>query len=339
MYEEFFGLREKPFTLLADPSFLYLSRKHATALSLLEYALSGQAGFCVITGEVGSGKTTLLRQFLQEVDARTTPGVIFQTHRDFGDILRWVLLAFGIEPKSDDRTQLYQNFLDFLIDQRTAGRRTILIVDEAQNLSVQALEELRLLSNVNFDKFLFLQIILVGQPELLEKLRLPELRQFAQRVAVHYDLGPLTAEETRNYIAHRMRIAGAQAPVFNDWAVAAIYYFTQGVPRLINSLCDMALVYAFADGRKLVDLEIVSAVVADREASGLMVFAKSVLGQDEESLRAQLSPLVSAAQLQEEASAAVKGPQALASPFDEDEDRPLTEAGPPAPAALGKRAR
>lgn len=276
MYEKFFGLREKPFSLLPDPSFLYLSPKHANALSLLEYALSGQAGISVITGEIGSGKTTLLRQFLQLADHRTTPGVVFQTHRDFGDLLSWVLLAFGINPETKDKTLIYQTFLDFLVSQRQAGKRTILIVDEAQNLTVEGLEELRLLSNVNFDKYLFLQIVLTGQPELLDKLKLPELRQLAQRVAVHYHLSALSFSETRDYIHHRLKTAGGDPAIFDDEAIGAVFHFTGGMPRLINSLCDMALVYAFGDGSRTVTASTIWAVAQDREASGLNVFPVSV---------------------------------------------------------------
>ncbi|MEM7172636.1 MAG: AAA family ATPase, partial [Pseudomonadota bacterium] len=183
MYESFYGLREKPFSLLPDPEFLYLSEKHRSALNVLQYGLTGQAGFTVVSGEVGSGKTTLVRRFLREVDSDTTIGMIHNTHRKLGDILQWILLAFDLDYRGKEKVQLYQIFTDFLIEQYALGRRSVLIIDEAQNLDADTLEELRMLSNVNASKDLVLQIILVGQPELVDTLSRPDLRQFAQRIA------------------------------------------------------------------------------------------------------------------------------------------------------------
>lgn len=271
MYEAHFGFREKPFSLLPDPAFLYLSPKHAAALSLLEYALSDQAGFVVLTGEVGSGKTTLVRKFLKMVDRETSIGLVSTMHKGHGDLLRWVLQAFGVKVPADDAGAPYRAFVDYLLAQYSRGRRTILIVDEAQNMSLDALEELRLLSNVNADSDLLLQIILVGQPELLDKLRRPELRQFAQRIAVHYHLAPLEYPETRAYVRCRLQVAGGQPSVFAETAIAAVHSVTGGVPRLINSICDMALVYGFAEGRRAIELETVIKVARDKCASGLDV--------------------------------------------------------------------
>jgi type II secretory pathway predicted ATPase ExeA len=274
MYESFFGLTERPFTLRPDPSFLYLSPQHSVALSMLEFALTGQAGFVVVTGEIGSGKTTLIRHFLKRSDRKANIGVISNTHAGFGDILQWVLQALNIDADSNRRSKLYQVFIDYLAREYQAGRQVVLIVDEAQNLSIAALEELRLLSNIDIDRDHALQIILVGQPELMEKLQRPELRQFAQRISVHYHLSPLTYRESCAYIRHRLGVAGATDEIFDQWATAAIYYFADGLPRVMNSICDMALVYAFAAGEHLVDIDTIFSVVRDREKNGIQALSR-----------------------------------------------------------------
>lgn len=273
MYEQFFGLTEKPFSLLPDPDFLFLSSKHSTALSMLEYSLAGQAGFCAITGEIGSGKTTLIRALLRRMDRDITLGLITNTHGGLSDMAAWTLAAFGRNPTGKSATEVHRELMLLLIEEYGAGRRSVLIVDEAQNLTIDALEELRLLSNINADKDLLLQIVLVGQPQLLEKLRRPELCQFAQRISISYHLPPLSCGETLQYIAHRLRVAGASGEIFNDMAVGGIQYFSGGVPRLINSICDMAMVYAFADQKSEIDLDHVFRVVGDRMANGVSVFA------------------------------------------------------------------
>jgi general secretion pathway protein A len=275
MYEVHFGLREKPFALVPDPEFLYLTRKHAAALSTLEYALTDQAGFVVITGEVGSGKTTLIRKFLKLVDRETTVGLISNTHSAFGDLLAWILLAFDVRTASKSKAMLYQIFVDFLLEQYSSGRRTILIIDEAQNMSRATLEELRLLSNVNADKDLLLQIILVGQPELLDKLRQPNLRQFAQRISANYHLAALSYPQTRGYIRHRVKVAGGNPHLFTEDATAAIHYLSGGVPRIINSICDMALVYGFAESCEEIDLEVIATVVEHKGTAGLGVLPEA----------------------------------------------------------------
>src|SRR6185436_5782467 len=246
MYEDFFGLTKRPFTLRPDPSFLYLSNKHALALSMLEFGLTGQAGIVVVTGEIGSGKTTLIRHFLKCEESQAVIGVISNTHADFGDILQWACQALGVETKSESRSARYQAFTNYLAAKHAAGNQVVLIVDEAQNLSISALEELRLLSNIDLGHDQTLQIILVGQPELMKKLKGPRLCQFAQRISVHYHLSPLTYQESCAYITHRLAVAGTTEAVFDTWAMAAVYYFADGVPRLINSICDMAMVYAYA---------------------------------------------------------------------------------------------
>jgi type II secretory pathway predicted ATPase ExeA len=269
MYESHYGMKEKPFSLLPDPDFLYLSRKHATALSMLEYSLTGQAGFVVVTGEVGSGKTTLVRRFVRSGDRDTTFGIITNTHEALGNLLNWVLIAFGVRSEQREKSALHEALIEFLVRQFAAGKRTILIVDEAQNLSIETLEELRLLSNINTDKDELLQMVLVGQPELLEKLKRPELRQFAQRISANYHLAPLDYSETRAYIRHRLAVAGGAPALFSEPAIAAVHCCSGGVPRLINSICDMALVYGFAESRQEIDLETVLLVVQHKVEAGL----------------------------------------------------------------------
>jgi len=289
MYESFYNLRERPFTLRPDPAFLYLSPKHALALSMLEYGLTGQTGFVVVTGEVGSGKTTIIRQFLRLIDRTTIVGVISNTHVAFGDILQWVFQALDIDVVASSMAARYQAFTNYLIKQYGDGYQVVLIVDEAQNLTIDALEELRLLSNINADRDEILQIILVGQPELLTKLQRPELRQFAQRISLHHHLLPLTYTETCNYIRHRLSVAGADHEVFDALAMGAIYNFTDGVPRLINSICDMALVYGFSEGKRVIDINVILSVVRDREGGGIQVQARKVADLNREALIDQVN--------------------------------------------------
>src|SRR3990172_6771017 len=210
MYEKFYGFRDKPFSLLPDPEFLYLSEKHRMALTLLEYGLMSQSSFSVITGDIGTGKTTLIRQLLSQMERDMVVGLITNTHPSFGELLRWILMAFNLECGSKDKVEMYKTFMDFLIKQYAANRRTVLIVDEAQNMGPQALEELRMLSNINSEKDQVVQVILAGQPGLRDNLRDQRLEQFAQRISVDYNLTPLNAEETREYIRHRLSVAGGR---------------------------------------------------------------------------------------------------------------------------------
>jgi type II secretory pathway predicted ATPase ExeA len=269
MYENFYGFREKPFSLLPDAGFLYLSAKHRMALTLLEYGLMNQAGFTVISGDIGTGKTTLIRQVLNNIDSLITVGLISNTHRTFGDLMQWIALAFGLPHQGKDKVQLYHEFMQFIIAEYAQGRRTVLIVDEAQNMSAETLEELRMLSNVNADKDQVLQIILVGQRELRDTLRRPELVQFAQRVGVDYHLDPLTEQETSDYIRHRCKVAGGKPELFSAQARQAVFEHTGGVPRLVNLLCDTALVYGYAEQRDHIDAKLVNDVAADKQAGGL----------------------------------------------------------------------
>lgn len=270
MYEDYFGLTEMPFSLSPDPSFLYLSKSHRMALTMLEYGMTSKAPISVISGEVGCGKTTLLRRLLTQMPADVTVGMLTQTHTSFGELLQWVAAAYDIEFGRKTGVALYKEILDFVHAEFAAGRHVILIVDEAQNLSAKALEGLRMLSNINVDKDLVLQTILVGQPELLDTMRRPEMRQLAQRVSVDYHLAPLAREETGRYIRHRLAVADGDAELFEDAACELIHRLSGGIPRLVNTLCDMSLVYAFAEEKHRINEALVTSVARDRQVGGIL---------------------------------------------------------------------
>lgn len=264
MYERHFGFKTKPFSLTPDPEFLYPSRQHGMAMTMLEYGLESQAAFSLLTGDIGSGKTTLVRRLLRGLGDRIAVGLISNTHGRFRSIHGWALSALGIAPADDSDIAKYEALVDSFVREYGRGRRTLLILDEAQNLTVEVLEELRLLSNVNSEKDLVLQILLVGQPELRTTLARPELRQFAQRISVDFHLRPLDRAETHAYIRHRLNVAGGPAGLFLPEAIEFAYARTNGVPRLLNQLCDLALVYAFADGKTGIDAQLIAQVVRER---------------------------------------------------------------------------
>ena len=270
MYTEHFGLHHKPFNLVPDPSFLYLSPNHKKALTMLEYGLMSHAGFTVVTGEIGAGKTTLIRTLLGKLGDDVVIGLINNTHESFGELMVWVLDALEIESTATDNAGRYRDYINFVVEQHVLGKRVVLIVDEAQNLTVKSLEELRLLSNVNIDSDIFLQLILTGQPELIEKLNQPELEQFAQRVGVEYHLKALSYPETQKYIEFRLKTAGASRYIFSNEACAIIYCYSEGVPRRINNLCDFAMVYAFADDKDTVDANTVMDMMKEKKASRII---------------------------------------------------------------------
>lgn len=272
MYDQFYGFRKRPFSLNPDPSYLYQSKKHQTALSLMEYALINEAAFCVITGEPGIGKTTLVRQLLYQIDEEYQVGLLTSTHQSFSELLKLILIAFDIDCREKDQVDLYKVFYKFLIKQYSHHQGSVLIIDEAQNLAPKTLEELRMLSNINVDTHNVLQIILVGQESLRDRLKQRGLTQFAQRIAVDYHLEPLDRIETHAYILHRLKIAGGPncQQIFGLETCDSVYEHTGGVPRLINLLCDLALVYGYAEQQRVLEPELISEVVNDKKKGGVL---------------------------------------------------------------------
>lgn len=264
MYLTYFSFKCKPFAMNPDPAFLYASEQHAAAFTMLEYALESQAPFCLLTGEIGSGKTTLIRHLIRRLGDAVTVGLISNTHGRFRSIHPWALSALGITARDTSDIAQYEALNEFFINEYGKGRRTLLIFDEAQNLSIRTLEELRLLSNVNSEGDVAVQVLLVGQPELREKMERPELKQFAQRVTVDFHLQALTRREAHAYVRHRLSVAGGSEAIFQNRAIDFIHERSGGIPRLMNQLCDLALVYAFAEGRQHVTRALVTKVLKDR---------------------------------------------------------------------------
>lgn len=272
IYTHYYGFSERPFTLLPDPDFLYWSKPHKRAYAILEYGIMSRAPLTVVTGEVGAGKTTLVQQLLKNLDEDTVIGLISNAQGNRGDLLRWVLNALGIPyTPGDDYVAMHQALQDFAIENYAEGRHVVLVIDEAQNLSVEALEELRMLTNINSNKDELLQLILVGQPELRHVISQPSLRQFAQRVSAAYHLDPMDAETTEAYIRHRLRHVGGTGEEISPAAIRMIYAETQGVPRLVNKLCDLSMVYAAGADLKKVETDLVRELIDD----GIFVNPKS----------------------------------------------------------------
>ena len=269
MYEVFYGLREKPFSILPDPKLIYWGRNHRLAFAMLEYGVMNNAGFTVITGEIGCGKTTLMRNLLRTLGDQLTVGLITSTPRGKADLLQWVMMSLN-QPFDGSYPALFKEFQLFLREQYSRGRRTVLIIDEAQNLGWELLEELRMLSNINADKDQYLQIILIGQPQLKDLLRSPELLQFAQRVSSDFHLKPLSPNEVGEYIDYRLRAVGAQAQLFSDEACRIIANASHGIPRTINILCDTALVYGFATSAEWINADLVRMVIQNKTEFGVL---------------------------------------------------------------------
>jgi len=269
MYEAFYGLTEKPFSIQPDPDYLFWGRAHSMAFAMLEYGIMNRAGFTVITGEIGCGKTTLIRHLLNKLDDSVTVGLVSNTQENRGELLQWVLMAFGQPFEDKSHVTLYDQLHRFLIDEYGKGHRTILIVDEAQNLGPKSLEELRMLSNINADKDQLLQLVLVGQPQLKDLLQRPELIQFAQRIASDFHLRTLSRDEVANYIHHRIKVAGGRKPIFTGEACDRVCEASRGIPRLINIICDTALVYGFSGGDTEISAKIVDDVIRDKSEYGI----------------------------------------------------------------------
>lgn len=264
IYNAFFGFDERPFTLVPDPDFLFWSKSHRLAYTMLEYGILTRSPITVITGEIGAGKTTLLQHLLRTMPEDVIVGLISNAQGDRGELLQWVLYALG---ESFDPTaayvQLFQQLQEFLLEVYAQGKRVILIIDEAQNLNVGTLEELRMLTNINSNKDELVQLVLVGQPELRDLISRPELKQFVQRVGSSFHLSAMSRDNVADYVAHRLRVAGGSGEEVSSDAVDKIAELTGGIPRLVNQLCDLGLVYAFSAEEDTVDGRTIDHVIAD----------------------------------------------------------------------------
>ena len=265
MYEAFYGLSAKPFQLNPDPSFYFASKQHRRAKAYLEYGVSRNEGFIVITGEIGAGKTMVLRSLIEGLNgSNVITGHLVTTQLGAEDTLRMVGAAFGFRVKDVPKSELLITLEAFLISQTSKGKRCLLIVDEAQNLTPRAVEELRMLSNFQFGNQALLQSFLVGQPEFREILQRPEMEQFRQRVAATCHIGPLDADETKAYIEHRLKCAGHKEPgLFDEAAIAGIYKASDGIPRRINAICDRMMLGGFLGGRQRLTVDDLNEVVTE----------------------------------------------------------------------------
>ena len=249
LYNDHFGFHERPFSLSPDPDFLFWSKVHLRANSVLEYGLVTRAPLTVVSGEVGTGKTTLIQELLRKVGSDTTIGLISNARGDRGDLLRWVLGAFDLKvDNTADYVELFQQFQDFVIEEYAQGRHVALIVDEAQNLGMDTLEELRML---------------VGQSELRDLIHSPQLRQFAQRVTSTYHLNPLDLQNTKAYVRHRLQHAGGTGEEFTEDAIVLVHRESKGIPRMVNKICDLGLVYASSADEKVVSAATIQELIDD----------------------------------------------------------------------------
>lgn len=262
MYLDFYGLKEKPFNLTPDPRFLYLTPAHRDALSQLVYGVQEEKGFIVLTGEVGTGKTTLLQSLIRELDNTTEVALVVHSKLQFDDLLEYAIEDFGVKTQATSPAQRLFALNEFLIDQHQAGRNSVLILDEAQHLEPETLEQVRLLSNFETPTTKLLQILLVGQPELEARLALDQLRQLRQRIGLRCRIHPLSLEESRDYILSRLRIAGAiDFSIFTEEAISRIAAYAGGIPRVVNMVCDHCLLFGFADQKRQIDQGIVEQAI------------------------------------------------------------------------------
>ncbi|MBA3884646.1 MAG: AAA family ATPase [Acidobacteria bacterium] len=274
MHEDYYGFSEKPFNLTPDPKYLYKSQSHAGAFELLQYAIRRREGFVVVTGDIGTGKTTLCRAVLENLDRKTFAALILNPFLSEEDLLRAILQDFGVVSREEikrgrlhgvSKLELIETLNEFLLSLLPLGAGALLIIDEAQNLPLQVLEQIRILSNLETDKEKLLQIVLVGQQNLRELLRSPELRQLDQRISIRFELEPLDPEETAAYVAHRLAIAGGGAVRFAPSALELVHRSTSGIPRLINLLCDRALLGGYSARTARITPEIVASAAAALE--------------------------------------------------------------------------
>jgi general secretion pathway protein A len=289
MYTQFFSLREEPFNMTPDPQFMYFSKKHMELLSSLHYGVQWRKGFIEVTGEVGAGKTTVCRMFLDNIKEKARTALVLNPNLSEIQLLQTICEDFGLECKTSSKKVLFDTLNAFLLDVLDEGKHAVLIIDESQNLSVRALEQIRLISNLETDKQKLIQIILVGQPELRTLLKKPELTQLRQRVSVRYHLTALTFTETEEYIMHRLAKAGAPAGAvnFSPQAIKAIYDYSKGIPRCINVLCDKIMLAAFVRETRQISFQLVTQAVKEVEGDiapesfDALVPAESSITQDE----------------------------------------------------------
>ena len=283
MYQEYFGFDKMPFNTTPDSRFFFPSSKHAEALASLIYAVSERKGFVVITGEVGAGKTTVCRILLNRIDPGTKVVLITNTHINCDQLFEMVCAQLGLDADGRDKAGILQMLSAYLLDQLVERAAVLLIIDEAQNLSSDVLEEVRMLSNLETERDKLLQVVLLGQPELRRRLHLPELRQFRQRIVVTYHLSPLSLQETIQYIFYRLKVAGGMDKVkFTRRAVNEIYDSSKGIPRLINIICDSALLTCFVRGVKIVSQRIVEEVVHELGIDDLATETEALANGPEE---------------------------------------------------------
>ena len=269
MYEKFYKLKDKPFRIEPDPGYLFKSSRHRNALTYLEYGLTENVGFILLTGEIGAGKTTLIQYVLGKLGQNTETAVVFNTNVTAEQLLHFILSEFELKGPKKDKAQVLDIFYQFLIQKYAEKKRVLLIIDEAQNLSSETLEEVRMLSNLQAESQALLQIMLVGQPELTSKLQAPNMLQFSQRIAVNYHLEGLSLEESGKYITFRLKTAGRKDKLFTADAMKLIHQLSGGIPRSINLLCNASLVYGYAEGAQTIGKEIIAQIKKDKIGVGL----------------------------------------------------------------------
>jgi general secretion pathway protein A len=266
MYNEFYGFREAPFNITPDPRFLFFSDKHREAFNHVLFGIRERKGFIQVTGEVGAGKTTVCRAILAELGPSYKTALVLNPMVTATQLMRTILVELGLEARRVDRTAYIELLNRYLLDEAAAGHDVVLLIDESQDLEPELLEQVRLLSNLETDQRKLLQIVLIGQPELREKLNHRSLRQLRQRITVRYHLSPLDRFETERYIAHRLKVAGADGrPRFSSWAIRRVHRYSGGVPRLINAVCDKALLYGYVNGTYALDGRAIGQAIRELE--------------------------------------------------------------------------